>query len=237
MNLITLVQKFCLRSGVPSPSAAMGSTDAQIIQIVNLLEEEGNDLAQRHTWTSLTQEATLTTVATESQGDIDTIAPYGFRFIRNNTIWDRTDQLPVIGPMSGQEWQAMKAVANTGPRYQFRFRANQLLVNPVPAAGHSWVFEYQSNNWIIDSTGVPTKSSFTSDNDLFLLPDTLLLMGLRWRWMREKGLSYAELFNSYEMQVKEALGRDGGKPRLYADGDPRELKPGIFVPNGNWAVP
>jgi hypothetical protein len=55
--------------------------------------------------------------------------------------------------------------------------------------------------------------------------------------MREKGLDYAELFNTYEFQVKDAMGRDGGSPRLSMDGGRTEMKPGIFVPNGNWTVP
>ena len=237
MTLLQLIQRFCLRSGVQSPTTVVGSTDKQVLQLLNLLEEEGNDLASRHEWQALTQEAVLTTLAAEDQGHIDTIAPNGFRYIRNNTIWDRTDTLPVIGPMNGQEWQALKAVAVNGPRYQYRFRGNHIIVNPVPAAGHDWRFEYQSKHWILDTNKSTTKEFFTADTDTFLLPDTLHLSGLRWRWMREKGLDYAELFNAYETQVKDAMGRDGGKKRLYMDGECRDIKPGIFVPNGNWTVP
>jgi len=236
-TLLSIVQRFCKRSGVPSPATVTGSSDKQILQIMSLLEEEGEDLSSRHDWQSLTIEETHTTTAAEDQGDIDDIAPFGFRYIRNNTIWDRTDQLPVIGPMSGQEWQALKAVAVSGPRFQFRFRGNHLLVNPVPTAGHTWAFEYQSKNWILDTNGTTTKSEFSADTDTLLLPDSLVMMGLRWRWLREKGLSYAELFNTYEVQVKDAMGRDGGKRRLYTDGNGQEIKPGIFVPNGNWTVP
>jgi hypothetical protein len=37
------------------------------------------------------------------------------------------------------------------------------------------------------------------------------------------------------MQVKDALGRDGGKQILYMDGwQNRGPQPGIFVPVGNW---
>jgi hypothetical protein len=61
-------------------------------------------------------------------------------------------------------------------------------------------------------------------------------MGLRWRWLREKGLDYAELFRTYEMQVKDALGRDGGKRVLSMDGNRREVGPNVFIPSGSWAL-
>lgn len=236
MNLLQVVQQFCLRSGIPSPTTVTGSTDTQVLQVQALLEEEGADLSARGDWESLTNEATHTTVATESQGAITTIASNGFRHIKNKTIWDRTDRLPVIGPINQRQWQALKAVVMTGPRYQFRIRGGLLLVNPVPTAGHDWAFEYISKNWIISEDGLTNKRLFTADTDEFLLPDELLLMGLRWRWMREKGLDYAELFATYEAQVKDAIGRDAGKPVLKMDDTHLIAEHGTFVPSGSWNV-
>jgi len=40
------------------------------------------------------------------------------------------------------------------------------------------------------------------------------------------------------MQVKDAIGRDGGKTTLAADGGPyKQPQPGIFVPTGSWSLP
>ena len=236
--MLTTVQYFCRRTGLPEPTTVYGTTDPQILQILALLEEEGNDLSLRGSWQGITFEASHTTVATESQGAMSTIATNGFRYIKNNTIWDRTNKLPIFGPLSSQEWQSMKALVPTGPRYQFTIRGGNLLVNPVPTAGYSWYFEYVSQNWILGANGSTYKQYFTLDTDTILLPETLVLMGLRWRWKKEKGFDYAEDFNTYETQVKDALGRDGGKETLSMDmntwGGP---KPGIFVPAGSWAIP
>jgi hypothetical protein len=60
---------------------------------------------------------------------------------------------------------------------------------------------------------------------------------LRWRWMREKGLDYSELFATYEMQVKDAVGRDGGKQTLYMDDTHQLASPGTFIPSGSWNIP
>lgn len=237
MAVLDLVQKFCERTGLPSPATVLGSSDTQVVQIKAILEEEGNDLASRGSWEGLTFEASHTTTAAEDQGAISTIASNGFRYVKNQTIWDRTDKLPVIGPMDGGEWQSLKALSNTGPRYQFRIRGGKLLVNPTPTAGHSWNFEYISKNWILGADGSTYKNYFTLDTDTLLLPEELLLMGLRWRWLREQGLDYAELFRTYEMQVKDALGRDGSKPILRMDdGGWRGPRPGVIISPGSWEL-
>jgi len=234
MSLLTLIQYMCGRTGVPVPSTVYGTTDTQVLQMMRLLEEEGNDLSQRGTWQGLTFEASLTTAATEDQGTITSIATNGFRFIKNQTIWSRTRRLPVCGPLDPQEWQMLKALYVEGPYYRFRIRGGKLLVNPVPPV-ESWYFEYVSKNWLTDSTGVTYRQYFANDADVTLLPEELLLTGLRWRWKKEKGLDYAEDFRTYEHQVNDALGRDGGKPILYMDESKSTAPtPGIFVPSGSW---
>ena len=233
MPLLQIIQHVCKRQNIPVPTTALGSGQDQVVQLIGLLEEECNDLASRHDWQALTFEAAHTTVAAEDQGAISTIAANGFRYIKNNTIWDRTRRLPVYGPMSGQNWQAVKAIAVNGPNYQFRIRGGKLLSNPAPTAGNNWRFEYVSHNFIIDPNGITYKQYFTNDDDALLLPENLLIMGLRWRYLREKGMDYAELFRIYEMQVKDAMGRDAGKPTLNM-GEGRDVGPSVFIPAGSW---
>lgn len=237
MSLLTVVQYFCRRTNLAVPTTVIGSTEEQISQIQGLLEEEGNDLQSRAQWQSLIYEFSLTTTATTSQGTMDTICPNGFRNIINNTLWSRTRRLPVSGPMDPVEWQQLKAMFVNGPYYRHRIRGNELLVNPDPPAGESWYGEYVSSNWISDAAGVNFKKYFTADDDVILLPEALVIAGLRWRWKKEKNLDYAEDFRSYEMQVKDAIGRDGGKRHLRMDNWNRGPTPGIWVAPGNWSVP
>ena len=238
MTLLQTVQHFCERTNLPSPATVYGSSDTQVVQIKALLEEIGIDMASRVAWEGITFEATHTSLAAEDQGAMTTIASNGFKYVKNQTIWDRTDKLPILGPLSPQEWQALKALVTTGPRYRFRVRGGKLLVNPTPTAGHTWAFEYVSKNWVLAADLTTYRQFFGADTDTILLPDTELLQGLRWVWKREKGLAYDEDFRTYELMLKDAAGRDGGKPVLRMDGGgwsgPR---PGIVVPSGSWNVP
>lgn len=238
LTLLQTVRHFCERTNLTSPATVIGSADLQIVQIKALLEEIGIDMASRVAWEGITFQATHTSLAAEDQGAMTAIATNGFKYIKNGTIWDRTDRLPILGPLSSQEWQTLKALVVTGPRYRHRIRGGKLLVNPTPTAGHTWAFEYVSKNWILGADLTTYKQFFTLDSDTLLLPDTEMLQGLRWKWKREKGLDYSEDFRTYEVMLKDAAGRDGGKPVLRMDGDGWSgPKPGIIVPSGNWNVP
>lgn len=239
MSLLTIVQAVCERQGTPVPTTVLGDTgDANIVQMRALLEEDGQSLVKRHDLEAIVYEVTHTTVAAEDQGAIATIAGSGFRYIKNQTIWDRDTRLPILGPLEAGDWQALLAVQVSGPRYRFRIRGGRLLVNPAPTAGLTWKFEAVSKHWILDPDGTTKKTFFSSDNDTLLYDEEVAMIGLRWRWQKEKGLSYAELFNEYEAQVKQLFGRDGSKPILHQD-DPgaRGPQPGIYVPDGSWNLP
>lgn len=238
MSVLTVVQYVCRRQNVPVPATVLGTTDPQHLQMLALLEEEGEDLAARHSWQGITFEASHTSLAAEDQGAITSIATNGFRAIKNDTIWDRTNKLPIVGPIESTDWQALKALASTGPRYRYRIRGGKLLINPAPSAGLSFYFEYLSKNWMLGIDGTTYKQYATLDTDTLLLPEELVLLGLRWRWLKQKGLAYAQLFEQYEQQVKAAMARDGGKAVLQmgieAQGSP---KPGIFVSTQSWNLP
>lgn len=233
--MLSLIQRFAEEININSPAAVMGTTDPQTKQLKALLQKEIDDLAGRGDWQELTNEATHTTLALENQGAIKTIASNGFRYIKNQTIWDRDLRLPVY-VIDGTDWQQVKAIAVTGPRYQARIRGGDLISNPVPAAGHIWAFEYITWNAITDSAGTTNKQYFTDDADLMLLPEPIIEAGLQWRWKKQKGFEYAEDFRSYEVMVANALSRNNMKRALDMSMRQYTPNPKIYVNDGNWNI-
>lgn len=238
MSLLTIVQTACQRIGLAAPRVVAGATDLNTIQMAALLNKEGKELSTGASvglsfdWQALQAEATFTSVATESQGLISTIAP-NMKYIIGGTIWDRTRRLPAYGSMSAQEWQNYKAWGVASPFPKYRVRGGFLLLMPVPAAGDSYYFEYQGKNWCADSTGVTGRTAFTVDTDIALLDEDLLTDGLVWRFKHAKGLDYAEDFTTYQRDVLAAIARDTEAPVLnmgYDDSSPT----GVVIPIGNW---
>jgi len=235
VSLLTLCQSVSVRVGLLRPNAAYTSADPQVQQIIEFANEEGQQLAARHPWQVLTNEASFATVALEPQGSILTIAGAGFKYILNETIWNRSQRRPVFGPRSPGEWQALKATFINGPWNQFRIRGNQILFTPIPAAGQSCFFEWVSARWCTVAAG-GTSDVWLSDADTSLLDERIMGLGVVWRWKAAKGLEYAEDYAKYEREVEDAMARDGGKPRLNLNGGSNDLPTVVLVPAGNWMV-
>jgi len=232
LTCLQIIQSVCRRIGITAPNVAVGSNDLQIVQLLALCEEEGQEQATRYAWQTLQNEATFTTVAAQVQTSISSITT-GFDYIVNDTIWNRTLRRPVYGPNSEQEWQQKKAIQLNGPFNSFRIIGDSINFYPNPAAGQTCAFEYITKNWITTSAG-STSSVWTNDADTPKLNDQLVMLGLVWRWKQAKGLDYAEDFAKYERRITDAMGRDAGKQVLNMDGATYEIQPAILVPRGNW---
>lgn len=236
-SLLDEVTDFCERMMLPIPATVIASADPHVKQIRAILYETGNALALRGEWSRLTEEKTFTTVAQEDQGSIYELTGTGtltpFRKIKNETMWDRTDRLPVW-PINPINWQRIKALSTSMPRYRYRIVRGRLLFTPTPPASHTVAFEWVSKWWIQDGTSGSIKERFTLDTDTFLVERELLKLGLAWRWRKAKGMDYAEEYEEYEARLAETLAHDVTRDVLYMDHAEPRMKPGVFVPDYNW---
>lgn len=232
MSLLTICQTVADVVGIPRPSAIVSSTDTQVRRLFALANLEGKALAARYEWQELISEATFTTVATDSQGAISTLAP-GYLYVVNGTMWNRDTQEPIAGSMSAQRWQAEKATVSAGPFYDYRIRGGNLLFYPTPTAGDNVYFEYRSKNWC-ESSGGTGQAAWAADNDVGVLDEDLMALGLRWRFLQSAGLDYGESFREYEQRVGNAMARDGSKRTLWANEGTGDYRPTVRAPDGSW---
>jgi hypothetical protein len=211
MTLLSIIQEVTGMLSLPQPPSVVGNTDKQVIQLYNLLNEQGRDQASAAPWQALTEEARFTTVASPTQPvaiptDLDRFIP--------NSFFNRSTRRPVTGPLTPKEWQWIQAQPVYTTAYlAFRERQGAFLMAPTPPVGQSIYYEYVSINWAKSSGGVP-QAAFLADADTSYLDEHLLGQGLRWRFLKAKGLEYAEDKNSYEEQLQQAMARDGGSSIL-----------------------
>lgn len=236
MSLLTIIQDAADLIGLPRPQFVVAATDPTTRQLLALANLEGKELARRYAWQELLKEATFTSVAAELQGTLASIASdYGWAV--SDTVWDRSQTVPVNGPLSPQQWQALKSSNVSGPYGQYRIRDSKLYIIPAPTAGRSMAFEYVSKNWC-QSSGGTAQSAWAADTDTGILPEHLMTLGLRWRFKHSRGLSYAEDFRAYEMQVANSQARGSGSGLLSLAGPASaDNYPGMRVPEGSWNIP
>lgn len=235
MSLLTIIQNTTDLLGIPRPQAVVASTDQQIRQLYALANEEGQDLASRFDWQILTKEWLFTTTATATQATA--VAPDFDHFLQSTTN-NRTTVRAVIGPITPQAWQSIQTLPSLATVYlAFRQRGNGYLVTPTPAAGQTVAYEYVSKNWATDSGGTVSKSAFSADTDVAIIPETLMQLGLRWRWRKTKGLPYAEDFSTYERQCQQVTSRDGGSAQINITGKDNWYDGGPNIPIGSFPGP
>jgi hypothetical protein len=234
MTCLTLIQSVCLRVGLDSPNSAIGNTDRQIKQVVELANEAGQECARRYPWQVILAVGNFTTLAAESQGTVESIAP-GLDYIINDTIWNRTLRRPVFGPQTPQAREQQKAFAINGPWSSYRLIGGLLSMYPTPTAGQDCYFEYISKNWVTKSTS-GTSATWTNDADTPLLDNNLLVLDTIWRFKQQKGLDYAEDFSKAERALLDLAARDGGKDTISMVGTKYDIWPGVIVPAGSWSL-
>lgn len=235
MSLLTIVQDVSDRIGIPRPTQVVGSSDNQIRMLLSLAQQEGKEVAERFGWQACTLESTFTTTATEEQ---TAVIPTDFSRLIEGTLYNRTHHRPVVGPLTPQRWQQMKSLLTVSIWSAFRIRGNSLLLTPTPAAGDTIYFEYVSTYWCGGASDtVPTQAAWVADTDVGFINEELMTLGVQWRYLRARGLDYAEPFRLYEEMFQRKSGADGGNRIL--DLSPDNIGAGWFDPyiqDGSWPI-
>lgn len=152
------------------------------------------------------------------------------------TEWDRTNRWPLLGPQSAQDWQSFKSgIVYAGPRLRFRIQGNTLSINPPPASNLNLAFEYISNGWVLAADGVTYKNKFTVDTDTNVFDDSLMISGLKLRWLQTKGFDYSYAMKDYQDLLSMCKAQDKSAPKLsLAPSYGSVLLTNRNIPDGNW---
>jgi hypothetical protein len=243
MSLLQIIQDVWDEIGVggTTPTAVITSTDQNVIRLLKLANREGKKLNNRFRFQDTIEEVVFTVSATANHGTIAAITSVsgasvtgmssGFNYILNDTIWDRTLQRPVFGPLSPSHRAGLKASAVTGPYAEYFIRRGVLHTIPATTTAN-YAFEYKSKFWCENAAG-QGQPRWMADSDVGRLDEDVMTLGIIWRWKKSKGFDYAEDKQTYEDEVVNYMARDGGKLTVNMAGDP-EYRPFINVPDGSW---
>ena len=204
MTLRQAVQSASLRVVGTRPVAVVSSTEQVTVELLDLAREVARDIAEDHDWRDLTKVATFV-----GDGVTEAFAkPADYhRMVQGGAMWEPGTWLWGYRAVASlDEWMRRRDLAWITPGGwillggEFRF---------YPAPTGDAEFAYISTECIRDSNGNP-KSSFTDDEDQFILGDDLLTLGMIWRWKAQKGLEYGEDMANYESAMSKAMARDKG---------------------------
>lgn len=220
MTYLTIARRTADLLSITRPQSVVNSTDQQVRQLGAIINEEGQDLSSSFDWQCMRRQKTFTTTADPEQ--LGAVPDDWDRFIANS-FFNRTTLRQMFGPITPQRWQAIQVYPQfVGVYLAFIQRDNKFLITPTPPADQTIAYEYVTKNWALAADGVTEKSEFTADTDTTILPsgERLIELGTRWRWLKAKGMPYAEDLKTYEMQKEQVQARDGGNTQINTGGDP-----------------
>jgi hypothetical protein len=210
-TVLSACRDLCMRVGLPAPTAVMNGQNEMTLQILGMLVEAARDLMTRNKagWQALEHDAEFDTVAGEEQGLLNTIAP-GFKGIVPKTFINRTAG-HIMVPINAE--QAAAQLLIPGPLHPngYRIARGRFIIPGNTAVGHDMRFTYKTDLWCTDAAGDEYSNLPARDDDIVLLDDECLILGMKWRWKKEKGLAYGEDVTDYDREVQRAIGEDGGE--------------------------
>lgn len=208
-----IVNAAAVEVGLSDCSDPFASIDPNIKQLCWLLKSLGRRIVTIRFWTHLRAEHTFTTVALQSTYPL----PTDFRRMVDQTWWNRTNRLPVGGPLSAQEWQYLKARL-VGVVFNVLFRPMDRLISLYPdtttPGGQVIAFEYESSYWV-SRTGTPDTASLdapTLSSDLVWFDKLLLIAGLKLDFLKAKGFDTTSAQQDYNLALEAAKGVDSISP-------------------------
>ena len=176
----------------------MGNDDKYVKKTLALLNKVGKKLSAMHDWQVIQKEVTFISDGTGSYPRSSVFTDGDFLRYINDTDWDRSNyrKMSLVTP---QEWQVLKSsvVTNVGIIRYYREQSGNILITP-DESGDTVAFEYISNQWITDSTGVTSKAAFTADSDLVKFPEFLMELGLKYELKAGDGLPAAVELKEFE---------------------------------------
>lgn len=150
-----VVTQAALELGIVQSSGDLGddvylATDPTLLQLVALLKRAGRELVDEAQWTHLRQEFGIYTNAGGQSWGAYALPP-DWRNMLDQTGWNRTNRLPMAGPLSEQEWSYVNSrVAGVVLNVLFRPMQGLMVLYPTSGltSGMSIVMTYKSSWWV-----------------------------------------------------------------------------------------
>jgi len=201
--------------GLSAVSDPFTSDDPNATQMCTFLKSLGRDLLGEHKWTILRKEYSFTTVLNTPTYTL----PADFYGMYDQSGWNRTNRLPLGGPLDAQEWQYLKArLVNVVFTVLFRPMAGSIYIYPDTntPGGYNIAFEYRSNGWVrVPALPSDTYQDYPSDAaHIIQYESNLVSRGLKLKWLKAHGFDTVSAQQDYNDALMKAKGNDSFTPIL-----------------------
>jgi hypothetical protein len=205
--------------GLPAPTVVSASSEPNAIQMWALLRECGQDLLGKFNWQNLTETYVFTTVA----GQLLYPLPEDFERFIDNTAWNVSSKLPMVGAVNNVQWKGMQVRSgNTNAVYYYTINGDHIQFSKDPGNGINISMDYISRGWLIDgSNATILRDAPNADTDIIKYDPRLIVAYLKFKFREAKGFDTAAADREYQMALEDARGKDAPRRVLRIGGRSR----------------
>lgn len=193
------------------------SEDANFVQMQYLLNTAGEELLMAYPWEFLVRSHQITT----TQGGPSVFdLPDDFASMIDQTGWERSQNIPLGGPLSAQDWTYLKGrdLAQNTLYASFRISEGKFNIYPdPPPSGLDINFEYITTNWIVDGDNAQnTLALVEKGSDIPQFDRTLLTRAVKLKWLEAGGFESTKAASDLVQIFDFLTGKDKGAQILNA---------------------
>lgn len=206
-NLLEMGEEIMDEVGMTSLSALTSSSEEEATQLITFLQATAKEMIKAFDWQALQNEGTFTTTDEQLQVHIPTAFPHLARFVPE-TMFNRDRGCRIRGPLSPKHWQRMQASSPVLDGRFFRIRQNNLYFLGNATEDQNIYFEWISQQWVTNEAGDEFRKKFEADTDLPLIDDRGLVLGAKWRMLRQMGQEFNSARDEYQKYLSALRGTD-----------------------------
>lgn len=184
MSLLTACQDAADAIGLARPTTIISNSNKEARQLLYYAQREIFAERDCYDWQQVIKEGTVT-----GDGAANALTlPTDFYRLVSDTTWDRTDNRQAAVGVNSREWAYLQGwdIVTTLNR-RARIIDDKMEFYQIVPNLRDVHFEYISKNLIDVAVGGPSeKAEFTADDDVSLIDDDLLTLGIVWRYTKAR---------------------------------------------------
>ena len=214
----TIINDCAVEVGLAPSTDAFADTNPAFRQLRYLMDSAGRKLLRMAVFQEMVEEHTISTDASATYA-----LPDNWGYMIPQTNWNRTDDVPLFGPLSAQDWQFLegRGLSSTTIYASFRLRKHKVYVYPSTLTGKTLAFEYVRDTWACDSTETDFYDRIQAGTNLVRYPPELFLAFLKCLFLEAKGFDSQKARDEFTDMFEAISGQDKSSEILNAGGNAR----------------
>lgn len=208
MEANDIINRVAVEVGLRADSNPWADNQQHFEQLRNLLQLCGEELTLLFPWEFQVAEHQITTQDTDS-GDYP--LPSDFLQMLDQTGWERSQNVPLFGPLSAQDWTYLlgRDLVSHTIYATFRLKQGEFSIFPQPPPNDLDInFEYQSSNWVNLDTA--PSDTIATGTDEVVFDRTLITRFLKLKWLEAKGFDSQKPQADFNQAFDAVAGKDKG---------------------------